>query len=80
MVAWFTFVFSRLKVVLTTVRIIITAIDCVNVVDGMPNLTEMAVIVNAGLPGAQPNVLTVKVNGSSDSAINCDKSLSKMIG
>ena len=42
--------------------------DCGGVLDGIPNLAKMVVIVNAGLPGAQLIVLTLKSKGLSDSA------------
>lgn len=64
--AWF--ITSRLIVAPAIVCLIIIAMDCGGVLDGIPNLAKMVVIVNAGLPGAQLIVLTLKSKGLSDSA------------
>ncbi|KAL7539360.1 hypothetical protein ACHAWF_006385 [Thalassiosira exigua] len=62
------FVASRLIVAPALVCFIIIAMDCGGLLDGIPNLAKMVVIVNAGLPGAQLIVLTLKSKGLSDSA------------
>ncbi|KAL7537187.1 hypothetical protein ACHAXR_011729 [Thalassiosira sp. AJA248-18] len=64
--AWF--IASRLVVAPAIVCVAIIAMDCSGVLDDIPNLAKMVVIVNAGLPGAQLIVLTLKSNGLSDSA------------
>ena len=42
--------------------------DCGGILSGIPDLAKMVVIVNAGLPGAQLIVITLKSKGLSDSA------------
>jgi hypothetical protein len=42
--------------------------DCGGALGGIPNLAKMVVIVNAGLPGAQTIVLTLKSKGLSETA------------
>mmetsp|Transcript_3646 Transcript_3646/g.9266 ORF Transcript_3646/g.9266 Transcript_3646/m.9266 type:complete len:551 (+) Transcript_3646:171-1823(+) len=66
--AWF--IFSRLIAAPAIVCLLIMAMDCGGVLDGIPNvaLAKMVVIVNAGLPGAQLIVLTLKSKELSDSA------------
>jgi len=64
--AWF--IVSRLIVSPAIVCAAIIAMDCGGVLDGIPDLAKMVVIVNAGLPGAQLIVLTLKSKGLSDSA------------
>lgn len=64
--AWF--IVSRLIVSPALVCAVIIAMDCGGVLDGVPNMAKMVVIVNAGLPGAQLIVLTLKSKGLSDSA------------
>ena len=50
------------------VFLLIVAMDCGGVLDSIPSLAKMVIIVNAGLPGAQMIVLTLKSKGLSDSA------------
>ncbi len=64
--AWF--FFSRHVVTPAIVCLIILAMDCGSILDGIPNMAKMVVIVNSGLPGAQLIVLTLKAKGLSDSA------------
>jgi hypothetical protein len=42
--------------------------DCGGILSGIPDLAKMVVIVNAGLPGAQLVVITLKSKGLTDSA------------
>ena len=64
------FIFSRLIITPAIVCLMIIAMDCGGVLDNIPNLAmaKMVIIVNAGLPGAQLIVLTLKSKGLSDSA------------
>lgn len=62
------FFFSRHIVTPAIVCLIILAMDCGSLLDGVPSLAKMVVIVNSGLPGAQLIVLTLKAKGLSDSA------------
>lgn len=64
--AWF--VASRLIVAPALVGAALTAMDCGGVLDDVPNIAKMVVMVNAGLPGAQLIILTLKSKGLSDSA------------
>lgn len=64
--AWF--IFSRLIVSPAIVCLIVLGMDCGGLLDGVPSMAKMIVIVNAGLPGAQIVVLTLKAKGLSDSA------------
>jgi len=64
--AWF--IVSRLVVAPALVCAIIIAMECSGTLDGIPNLAKMVVIVNAGLPGAQLIILTLKSKGLNDSA------------
>ncbi len=62
------FIVSRLIVSPAIVCLIVMGMDCGGLLDGVPSMTKMIVIVNAGLPGAQIVVLTLKAKGLSDSA------------
>ena len=64
--AWF--IVSRLIVSPAIVCLIVLGMDCGGHLDGVPSMAKMVVIVNAGLPGAQIVVLTLKAKGLSDSA------------
>jgi len=64
--AWF--IISRLIVSPAIVCLIVLGMDCGGLLDGVPSMAKMVVIVNAGLPGAQIVVLTLKAKGLSDSA------------
>ena len=64
--AWF--IVSRLIVSPAIVCLIVVGMDCGGLLHGVPSIAKMVVIVNAGLPGAQIVVLTLKAKGLSDSA------------
>ncbi|KAL3771604.1 hypothetical protein ACHAW5_006631 [Stephanodiscus triporus] len=64
--AWF--IVSRLIVSPAIVCLIVMGMECGGLLDGVPSMAKMVVIVNAGLPGAQIVVLTLKSKGLSDSA------------
>ena len=64
--AWF--IASRLIVAPAVVCLVIVGMDCGGVLSEIPPLAKMVVIVNAGLPGAQLIVITLKSKGLSDSA------------
>ncbi|KAL3822357.1 hypothetical protein ACHAXA_001734 [Cyclostephanos tholiformis] len=64
--AWF--IVSRLIVSPAVVCLIVMGMDCGGLLNGVPSIAKMVVIVNAGLPGAQIVVLTLKAKGLSDSA------------
>eukprot|EP00804_Cyclotella_cryptica_P011263 CCRYP_007765-RA/>CCRYP_007765-RA protein AED:0.08 eAED:0.07 QI:0/-1/0/1/-1/1/1/0/378 len=62
------FIASRLIVTPALICAVIVAMDCGGVLAGIPNLAKMVVIINAGLPGAQLVVITLKSKGFTDSA------------
>eukprot|EP01082_Thalassiosira_pseudonana_P001285 g1518.t1 g1518 contig10:2262714-2264279(+) len=64
--AWF--ITSRLIVAPAIVSLIIIGMDCGGILSDIPSLAKMVVIVNAGLPGAQLCVITLKSKGLTDSA------------
>lgn len=64
--AWF--IVSRLIVSPALVCLILLGMDCGGMLEGVPSMAKMVVVVNAGLPGAQIVVLTLKAKGLSDSA------------
>ena len=66
MFAWF--IASRLIFAPALICALITAMDCGGILSGIPDLAKMVVIVNAGLPGAQLVVITLKSKGLTDSA------------
>ncbi|KAL7465529.1 hypothetical protein ACHAXS_005846 [Conticribra weissflogii] len=64
--AWF--IFSRLIVAPAVICLIIVGMDCGGILSGISPLAKMVIIVNAGLPGAQLIVITLKSKGLSGSA------------
>jgi hypothetical protein len=62
------FIASRLIVSPALICAVIVAMDCGGVLAGIPDLAKMVVIINAGLPGAQLVVITLKSKGFTDSA------------
>jgi len=64
--AWF--IFSRLIVAPAVICLIIVGMDCGGILSDIPPLAKMVIIVNAGLPGAQLIVITLKSKGLSGSA------------
>ena len=64
--AWF--IVSRLILSPAIICAVVVAMDCGGILSGIPDLAKMVVIVNAGLPGAQLIVITLKSKGLSDSA------------
>jgi hypothetical protein len=64
--AWF--IASRLILAPAFICALIVAMDCGGILSDIPDLAKMVVIVNAGLPGAQLVVITLKSKGLTDSA------------
>lgn len=64
--AWF--IASRLIFAPALICALIVAMDCGGILSDIPHLAKMVVIVNAGLPGAQLVVITLKSKGLTDSA------------
>lgn len=64
--AWF--IASRLVFAPALICGLVVAMDCGGILRGVPDLAKMIVVVNAGLPGAQLVVITLKSKGLSDSA------------
>lgn len=64
--AWF--IASRLIFAPALICAVIVAMDCGGILSDIPHLAKMVVIVNAGLPGAQLVVITLKSKGLTDSA------------
>ncbi|KAL3792764.1 hypothetical protein ACHAWO_002369 [Cyclotella atomus] len=64
--AWF--ITSRLIFAPALICALVVAMDCGGILSGIPDLAKMVVIVNAGLPGAQLVVITLKSKGLTDSA------------
>lgn len=66
MFAWF--ISSRLIFAPALICALVMAMDCGGILSGIPDLAKMVVIVNAGLPGAQLVVISLKSKGLTDSA------------
>lgn len=62
------FITSRLIVSPALICAVIVAMDCRGILAEIPDLAKMVVIINAGLPGAQLVVITLKSKGFTDSA------------